>query len=71
MQPITREEFKDYLMKNGQFSEIKADTIVRKTFRKAKDLGMNVFKQHAIEAVNPLKDMTNFAEVFFRKKKII
>lgn len=36
-QVISQDEFKEYLISNGKFSDIKAETLTRQVFRKNKE----------------------------------
>jgi len=49
MQPITREEFKEYIVANTNLTDAKAEILTRQTFRKEKETGIPVTKQDVLE----------------------
>ncbi|KRX04243.1 Ribosomal protein S16 domain [Pseudocohnilembus persalinus] len=67
MRPISRDEFKMYLMQEGKFNEIKAETLTRQTFRTSRDQGLQVLRQHAYELIQPKVEFQNIEELLQKK----
>ena len=49
LQPISQDELKEYLIRNGDLTDVKAEVVARQTFRKAREQGKPVTRGDAKE----------------------